>query len=61
MRALIQRVKSGAVYIDGKEVGRIGKGFVILLGVGQRDSIEDLDYLVDKVVNLRVFPDEEGR
>lgn len=61
MRALIQRVKSGAVYIDGKEVGRIGKGFVILLGVGQRDSIEDLDYLVDKVVNLRVFPDEEGK
>ncbi len=61
MRALIQRVKEGAVYIEGKEVGKIGKGFVLLLGVGQSDTIEDLDYLVDKVVNLRVFPDEEGK
>jgi len=61
LRALIQRVKEGAVYIEGKEVGKIGKGFVLLLGVGQSDTIEDLDYLVDKVVNLRVFPDEEGK
>lgn len=61
MRALIQRVKEGAVFIEDKEVGRIGKGFVILLGVGQDDTLEDLDYLVDKVVNLRVFPDGEGK
>ncbi|MCS7233135.1 MAG: D-aminoacyl-tRNA deacylase [Synergistetes bacterium] len=61
MRALIQRVKEGAVFINDKEVGRIGKGFVILLGVGQNDTIEDLDYLIDKVVNLRVFPDMDGK
>lgn len=61
MRALIQRVKEGAVFVEDKEIGKIGKGFVILLGVGQNDTLEDLDYLVDKVVNLRVFPDEEGK
>ncbi len=61
MRALIQRVKKGAVYVNGRELGSIGKGFVILLGVGREDEDEDLEYLVDKVVNLRVFPDENEK
>ncbi|KUK14688.1 MAG: D-tyrosyl-tRNA(Tyr) deacylase [Synergistetes bacterium] len=61
MRTLVQRVKEGAVLIDGREVGKIGKGVVVLLGVGQGDTMEDLDYLVDKVVNLRIFSDEEGK
>lgn len=61
MRALIQRVKKGAVYVDDRKLGEIGKGFVILLGVGREDEAEDLDYLVDKIVNLRVFSDENGK
>jgi len=61
LRTLVQRVKEGAVLIDGREVGKIGKGVVVLLGVGQGDTMEDLDYLVDKVVNLRIFSDEEGK
>ena len=58
MRAVIQRVSHASVTIDGKIKGDINKGFLILLGVCDEDSIEDVDWLVKKVVGLRVFDDE---
>lgn len=60
MRAVIQRVASASVTIDGKVKSAIGPGLLILLGVGHEDSQEDIDYLVKKAVALRIFPDEEG-
>ena len=61
MKALVQRVSRAAVTVGGKEVGRIGEGLVVLLGVGKDDSEEDARYLADKVVNLRIFSDAAGR
>lgn len=61
MRALLQRVKSSWVLVNGREVGRIGEGFNILLGVGVGDSEEDARKLVERIVNLRVFEDESGK
>ena len=61
MRAVIQRVSSGSVTIDGKVVGKIGKGLVILLGVKNGDSETDAKSLADKCVNLRIFNDEDGK
>ena len=58
MKALIQRVNGASVKIAGKEVGRIGQGLVVFLGVAQGDSKEDVSYLANKVVNLRIFADE---
>jgi D-tyrosyl-tRNA(Tyr) deacylase len=61
VKALLQRVTRASVTVDGKVLGQIGPGFVILLGVAAEDSEKDADYLVDKIVNLRVFNDEEGK
>ena len=61
MRALIQRVSSATVSIDGEKLGSITTGFVVLLGVGEGDSQEDASYIVDKTLNLRVFPNDAGR
>ena len=58
MRAVIQRVSHASVTIDGKVNGAIQQGFLILLGVCDEDSIEDVDWLVKKIANLRVFGDE---
>lgn len=58
MRAVIQRVNSGSVTVDGKVVGSIGKGFAVLLGVSEKDTSEDAAYMTDKIVNLRIFEDE---
>ena len=58
MRAVIQRVSHASVTIDGVVKSKIGQGFLILLGVCDEDSIEDVDWLVKKVANLRVFGDE---
>lgn len=58
MKALIQRTTGAVVKIDGKPVGEIGPGLVILLGITQSDSERDIDYLVQKIVNLRVFASE---
>lgn len=60
MRIVIQRVAHASVTIDGKVKNKIGKGFLILLGIGEDDSTEDIDWLVKKVVNLRIFDDENG-
>ena len=61
MRAVVQRVKEAFVEVDGKVVGKIGKGLLVLLGVGKDDTEEDLKWTADKVVNLRIFQDENGK
>ena len=61
MRALIQRVARASAAVEGEQVGAIGPGLVVLLGIGQRDNEEDAAYLADKIVNLRIFPDNQGR
>lgn len=58
MRAVIQRVNSGSVTVDEKSVGSIAKGFVVLLGVSEKDTAEDVLYMADKIVNLRIFEDD---
>ena len=61
MRAVLTRVKSASVTIDGSVVGKIGKGFLILLGVGPEDTEEKCRYLAEKALGLRVFEDENGK
>lgn len=61
MRAVVQRATKGSVEIEGKVVGSIGKGLVVLLGVSENDTMEDVNYTAEKVLNLRVFDDEEGK
>ena len=61
MRACIQRVTDSHVTVDGAVVGRIGKGLVVLLGVGAGDSEEEVAWLADKIIELRVFEDDEGK
>ena len=61
MRAVLTRVKSASVTIDGEVVGKIGKGFLILLGVGPEDDETHSRYLAEKALGLRVFEDENGK
>lgn len=61
MRAVVQRVLNSKVTVDGKVVGEIGRGFNVLLGIHKEDGIEDINYLAEKIVNLRVFEDENGK
>ena len=61
MRAVLTRVKSASVSIAGETVGSIGKGFLILLGVGPEDTREESRYLAEKALGLRVFEDENGK
>ena len=61
MRAVLTRVKSASVTIDGEIVGKIGQGFLILLGVGPEDTPEKCRYLAEKALGLRVFEDENGK
>ena len=61
MRALLQRVTEASVEVDGQEVGRIGPGLLVLLGVSKEDEEADAAYLVEKLVNLRIFADTQNR
>lgn len=61
MRIVLQRVKEASVSVDGKIKGAIQKGLLLLLGVEHADSKEDLEWMVRKVVNMRIFSDEEGK
>ena len=61
MRAVLTRVKSASVTIDGEVTGKIGKGFLILLGVGPEDTREHCRYLAQKALGLRIFEDENGK
>lgn len=61
MRAVVQRAREAQVVVEGKTVGQIDHGFVVLLGVTHDDTEEDIAYLVQKITNLRVFEDENGK
>lgn len=61
MRAILTRVKSASVAIEGQVVGEIGRGFLILLGVGPEDTAKECRYLAEKALGLRIFEDENGK
>jgi D-tyrosyl-tRNA(Tyr) deacylase len=61
LKALIQRVSQASVTVDGEEVGKIGQGLVVLLGVAVGDTEKDAQYLVPKIVNLRIFTDANDK
>ncbi len=61
MRAILTRVTSACVTIDGQQVGKIGQGFLILLGVGPNDTEKECRYLAEKALGLRIFEDENGK
>ena len=61
MRLVVQRVKNASVEVDKKTVGKIDKGYLVLLGVTHTDTKEIADYLVKKLCNLRIFEDENGK
>jgi D-aminoacyl-tRNA deacylase len=61
MRLLVQRVTQGSVTIEGQRVSEIGAGMVILVGVGKGDTAEQVDWLAEKVANLRIFEDDQGK
>lgn len=61
MRAVIQRVTRASVTVDGEICGEIGSGLVVLLGIARDDTENDVAYLVDKTISLRIFEDEQGR
>jgi D-aminoacyl-tRNA deacylase len=61
MRAVVQRVSSASVTVDGEVTGKIDRGFLVLLGVGEDDTDDDVVYLAGKIAGLRVFEDEAGK
>lgn len=61
MRALVQRVHSARVLVDDEVVGAVGAGFLVYLGVAANDNAADIPYIVDKVLHLRIFPDEQDK
>ena len=61
MRAVLQRVRSASVSIGGEAVGKIGKGFLVLLGISPEDTEQEGDFLLDKLLGLRVFEDGDGK
>jgi D-tyrosyl-tRNA(Tyr) deacylase len=61
MKVVIQRVSEASVMIDGKVHNQINQGFVVLLGVGQTDDEQDINYMVQKILGLRIFSDAEGK
>ena len=61
MRNVLQRVSSASVTVDGNVIGKINKGFLVLLGIKSTDTKQDVDYMVKKVINLRIFRDENDK
>ena len=60
MRVVVQRSKEASVSVDNKVVGKIDHGMVILVGFTYNDTIEDIDYMINKIINLRIYDDENG-
>ena len=61
MRAVLQRVRSASVTVDGETIAAVAQGLVVLLGVAKDDAEADVAYMADKIPNLRIFPDEAGK
>jgi D-tyrosyl-tRNA(Tyr) deacylase len=61
MRAVVQRVQQSSVKVDDQMVGQIGSGLLVLLGIAKNDGIKDVDYLVNKIIHLRIFEDANGK
>ncbi|MGI6124649.1 MAG: D-aminoacyl-tRNA deacylase [Acetivibrionales bacterium] len=61
MRAVVQRVKHAKVTVEGRVTGKIEKGILVLLGVGEDDENKDLEYTADKIINLRIFEDSDDK
>ena len=61
MKTVLQRVKEAKVVVDSETVGQIGKGILVFLGIGQDDTKEDADFLAQKIPQLRIFEDEQGK
>jgi len=61
MKIIIQRVREAKVSVDGRVIGEIGKGMVVFLGIGKNDTTEDAQYLAEKILNLRIFDDENQK
>lgn len=61
MRAVVQRVKKSSVSVDGKIIGSINQGINVLLGIAKDDTEEDIKYISDKIINLRIFHDKEDK
>jgi D-aminoacyl-tRNA deacylase len=61
VRAVVQRVSRASVEVDGETVGEIRTGFLVLLGIGEDDTLDDVDYMAHKILGLRVFEDEAGK
>jgi D-tyrosyl-tRNA(Tyr) deacylase len=61
MRAVLQRVSQASVKVDGSVAGAIDRGLLVLLGIEEQDTAAEADYLVDKTLGLRIFPDEQGK
>lgn len=60
MRAVVQRVKNASVCVEQKICGKIEKGILLLLGIASDDNEKDLEYIVNKVINIRIFPNDQG-
>jgi D-aminoacyl-tRNA deacylase len=61
MRAVLQRVKKAMVEVEGRIVGRIGPGLLVLLGIYRDDTLRDIEWMADKIVNLRIFETDDGK
>ncbi|MCF8008999.1 MAG: D-tyrosyl-tRNA(Tyr) deacylase [Halanaerobiales bacterium] len=61
MRAVVQRVKKCEVKVNNDLVGSINSGLLIFLGIGKDDAVDDIDYMIDKIVNLRIFEDDQNK
>jgi len=61
MRAVVQRTTGSRVMAEEKEIARIGRGLMVLLGIKKGDNTRDADYIIDKIINLRIFPDENDK
>lgn len=61
MRVVLQRVSEASVKVDGEVIGSIGRGIVVLLGIGPKDTEKQVDWLAEKIATLRIFPDDAGK